>query len=501
VPNLLRTIFPKAEKRADPTLSMDQWVDMWKFNGNNYPLARRGDSNKSEAIPNDFLGMVNGAYKASGVVFACSLARQLIFTEATFKYQKVENGRPSKDLEDGPGLDILDKPWPNGTTAELLGRMINDTDMCGNFFAVEEIGRLRRLRPDWVEIVLSAAPDKALRSDVVAYIYKPGGTPDPSLWEIFPIDGSNGRVVHWSPIPDPDAQYRGMSWLTPVIQEIMSDKAISRHKQKFFENAATPNLAISLSESVTKEEFEEFMQVMDSTKTGVEHAYENLYLGGGADVKVIGADIKALDFKSITGILETRIAAAARVHPAIVGLSEGMQGSTLNEGNFEAAKELLASGTIRPLWRSACTALAGLVDAPAGLRLWFDDRDIAFLREDRQKVAVLQQTQATTISRYVMQGFTPESARDAVIEDDLRKLEHTGLYSVQLLPPNISHPDKYPAEGGKAQPTATAKNNQKGRPKADGTPAKPPGRSVEEWIDLGATPELARRLAFEEDGS
>ena len=51
-----------------------------------------------------------------------------------------------------------------------------------------------------------------------------------------------GEVAHFAPIPDPEARFRGMSWLTPVIREVMADKAATLHKERFFENAATPNL-------------------------------------------------------------------------------------------------------------------------------------------------------------------------------------------------------------------------------------------------------------------
>ena len=33
----------------------------------------------------------------------------------------------------------------------------------------------------------------------------------------------------------------GMSWLQPLVREILSDQAATLHKQRFFENAATPN--------------------------------------------------------------------------------------------------------------------------------------------------------------------------------------------------------------------------------------------------------------------
>lgn len=420
-----------------------QWLDMFKYNGHSYPLGGYGrprDGN-TEPIENDFVGYVNGAYKASGVVFACMLARMMVFTEMRFNYQQFNDGRPG-DLKYHKDLRILENPWPNGNTGELLARAIQDADLCGNNFIVRKDGpqgpRLRRLRPDWTYIQLDGNPAERWDVNVKGYVYKPENNQDPKSWEAFPIDGSNGAVAHWSPIPDPEAMYRGMSPLTPVVREVMADKSATRHKQAFFDNAATPNIAVAFKETVSPEEFEEFMEKMNTTKHGVEHAYETMYLAGGADVSVIGADMKQLDFKQTQGAGETRIAAALRVHPVIVGLSEGMQGSTLNEGNFKSAKQSFSNQTMRPLWRSLCGAYSVLVPPRQGARLWYDDRDVAFLQEDRKELAEMQQIQATTIKTLSDAGFEPETAIDSVIQDDWRLLKHTGLFSVQLQPPGTT---------------------------------------------------------------
>lgn len=396
-------------------------------------------ASSAEEPATDFLSMVNGAYKDNGVAFACSVARMSIFSEAQFIYRRFTEDDHTGELFYDDSLGILRNPWPNGTSGELLARAIQDTDMCGNHYIVREgVGpdsRLRRLRPDWVTIILTAPPDKAVDSDVVGYLYKPGGTGDKTLWKLYHVEGDQGRVAHWAPIPDPEANYRGMSPLTPVLREIMADRSASIHKQKFFDNAATPNLAVSFKETVTAEQFKEFMSQMDESKHGLEHAYETLYLGGGADVTVVGSDMSQLNFKSLQGLSETRIAAAFRIHPTIVGLSEGLQGSSLNAGNFSSAKNLFVTGTLMPMWRSVCAAYAVLVPELDDAELWFDTRDIAFLRQDQKEIAEIMDEHAQIITKLVMQGFTPDSCVEYIRTEDISVLKHTGLYSVQLQPP------------------------------------------------------------------
>lgn len=437
---------PFRKKDSASRLSTDDWAQMFTFNGNTYPIGQYGSvmrGSRSEDLPNNFESYVSGAYKSSGVVFAAMTARHMVFSEARFQYQKLNDGRPG-DLFAQPELSILERPWPNGTTAELLTRALQDVDMCGNHYVVTEgvgpTARLRRLRPDWVTIILSQAPEDGIKSDVQGYLYKPGGTEDPDRWEVFPIDGSNGTIVHWSPFPDPVAQYRGMSPLTAVVREIMADKAATEHKARFFENAATPNLAVSFKETVTDEQFRRFMEAMNESKHGVEHAYETLYLGGGADVTVIGSHLAQMDFKSTQGHGEEIICAQLGVHPLIVGLSGAFSREPLSSESLTAAKDLLADKTLRPLWRSICTAYAPLVPEYTNARLWYDDRDIAFLRQDRQQLAQIRNLESTTLSSYVLAGFTPDSSIQAIKHNDITLLEHTGLFSVQLQPPLTTAP-------------------------------------------------------------
>lgn len=383
-----------------------------------------------------FDGLVNGAFKASGPVFTCIQARLLVFSEARFQFQKFANGRPA-ELFGTEALGILERPWKNGTTGELLARMEQDTSLAGNFFATvvddDKGRRIRRLRPSHVTIVTGSksGDPSALDAQVVGYIYHPYGRHSERESTLLTVD----QVAHWSPIPDPDAQWRGMSWLTPVIREIRGDLAASDHKLKYFKNGATGGIAISYDAAVTPDAVARFAEMFTQKHTGTDNAYKTFHFGGGADVTTLGADLKQLDFKVTQGAGETRIAAAAGVGAVIAQLSEGLQGSALNAGNFSAAKRRFTDGTMRPLWRSASAALETLVPPPSGCRLWYDTRDVAFLQEDQKDEAEIQSAHATTIRQLVDAGFTPDSAVKAVTSGDLRSLVHSGLYSVQLQQP------------------------------------------------------------------
>lgn len=402
----------------------------------------------AEPIGDSFIDYVSNAYRSNGIVYACEMVRVKVFSEARFQFQALRKGRPSELFGD-PSLSVLERPWTGGTTGDLLSRMILDADMAGNWFGVELDGEIVRLRPDWVDIVL--APRYGPRGGVVGmkkvgYIYYEGGknaqgglygepAADP---EVFLAD----EVAHFAPSPDPLANYRGMSWLTPVVREIQADSQATRHKQKWFENAATPNLAVSLPKELTPEQFQQFVDKMDAAHKGVENAYKTLYTGGGADVTVVGADMKQMDFKDTQGAGETRIAAAAGVHPVVAALSEGMQGSSLNAGNFNAAKRAFGQITMRPLWRNAAGSLEILVPPPNldTSRLWYDARDVDFLREDEKDAADIRFRDAQTVRTLSDAGAEWDAAVEFVDSGEITRLRgrHSGLFSVQLQPPVTS---------------------------------------------------------------
>lgn len=368
--------------------------------------------------------------RRNGPVFSLVLARMQLFSQARFQWTRFTGGSAG-ELFGTQELTILENPWPGGVTADLLARMELDVSSAGNSYIWRRAkDRLSRLRPEWMTIVLGSQYDAAT----------PGEAPDCEVAG-FLYDPPNGRsavfgpneVAHYAPIPDPDANFLGMSWVTPVLLEARADDAAMVHKDKFFRNAATPNLAIRFDPNVAFETVEKFKAMMEDDHRGFRNAYKTLYLGGGADPVVVGKDFKQMDFTAVQGKGESRLASAAGVPPSWVGFSEGLQGSALNAGNFDSARRRLADGTMQHLWRNAAASLQNIVAAPdAGARLWFDTSEVPFLSEAAETAATVQFQQSQTITALVRDGFTADSVVKAVMNQDWSQLVHTGLTSVQL---------------------------------------------------------------------
>jgi phage portal protein BeeE len=442
VTSLLRSL--AGSSRANPVIGLNEAIGQLNYLGLNYGLTGGTLSGDEERVEGTFAGYVQGAYKRNGVVFACMAARMLMFSEARFKFRQQRAGRPG-DLFGTPALQILETPWTNGTTGALLSRAIQDVDLAGNFYAARRPGpSLRRMQPDRVTIILGSKTGRDVDTDVIGYAYSPNPYDSSEKAEMFLAE----EVVHFAPYQDPEARFRGMSWLTPVLREIEADSAATTHKLKFFEQGATPNMVVTLGDQVrmTPQAFEEWVDKFEGQHEGLLNAYKTMYLAAGAKAEVVGSDMKQIDFKVTQGAGETRIAAAAGIHPAIVGLSEGLQGSSLNAGNFSAAIRRFADMTLRPLWRQAAASFAPIIAVPAGSELWYDDRDISALQQDQTDAAAIQQTQAITIRELINAGYQPETVVTAVMAGDYGLLKHTGLVSVQLQEPG-TQPDASASNG------------------------------------------------------
>jgi len=369
------------------------------------------------------------------IVAAAIHARMLVFAEVRFLWQPFNAGRPGRMFGD-TSLELLERPWANATTGDLLSRMLVDADLYGNSYWVRRQVRggseMVRLEPDRVRILTGSVnepeSDRPYGAELVGYVVLDESGEDMAMF--LPEE-----VCHFRPLPDPQHAFRGRTWLSTVLSDVSADDELSTYKHSFMRNAATPNLVVSFDPSITKEAFDTFKQRMESSHRGLDRAFKTLYLGGGADVKVVGANFDQLNLKAVQGAGETRIAAAAGVPASFLGISEGLQGSALNAGNYNAARRRFADGTIRPLWRAAAGCLAQLLQSPdPAARLWYDDSDVPFLQEDVLDSADIRAKDASTMRQLVDGGFDPNSVVDAVTTGDMTLLRHTGNLSVQLQP-------------------------------------------------------------------
>lgn len=400
-----------------------------------------GAPDREQILPT-FQSFAALGYGGNAIVYGAVLARLQLFSEARFKFRADQDKR----LFGTRALQLLEEPWPGGSTGELLARMEQDASLAGNAFIRSDGEQLERLRPDLVTIVSVLEGDGFGRSRrrVVGYVYDATGADPGRGVELYDVD----EVAHWSPVPDPLAQWRGMSWLTPVVREIDADTAMTEYKRKHLDNAATPNLLLKYERKLHDEDVSKLRRRFEAAYGGSENAGRALILDEGADATVIGSTLGGMGFGAVQAAGEARIAIASGVPPVVMGLTATLDAAQ-SDAYYVQAMRRFADITMRPNWRTACAALAKLVQVPAGSRLWFDTSDIAALQPGERDAAETMQQQAATTNTLIMAGFDPASVIAAVSAGDLTLLQHSGLVSVQMQ--SISGaPD--PAQAGGQQP-------------------------------------------------
>lgn len=415
-------------------------------------------SPNSERMVTSFQSYARDGYAGNGIVFGIIGVRMDILSGIRFQWRD----RSSKKMFGSSSLGPLESPWPNGTTSELIARMEQDASLAGNAYVRTAGQRLERLRPDWVTIISTQV--SGVR-EVIGYNYRPvlTDTGMPADDEFIPVE----EMCHWSPIPDPVANFRGMSWMTPVVREINADTAMTRHKGKFFDNAATPNAVVTYKTKLSKPVVEEVQEALALRHSGIENAYKTVVLDAGADYTVIGNSFEQMNFTTVQAAGENRIAVAAGVPGIVAGLKEGLSAATYS--NYAQARRAFADQKAFSLWRSMCAALSVLVEVPSNAELWFDTSDVPALHDTAKDRAEIAQIKAATYGELVRAGGDRVEA--AQIADAFGE----GLGSIQPTG-NIYYPGAQAYFTPTEEPTAEAD----GAPEAPQPPAVTPNGKPKE---------------------
>ena len=402
-----------------------------------------GSPDRESLLP-QFADWARRAYNGNGVVFSAFMIRMLLLSEAEFQWQS----RADRHLFGNPDLTVLEQPFGPGTiSAELIIRMEQDAGLAGNAYIWAAPGedRLVRLRPDWTTIIsqlIQVPGGGEYRKKVGYWVQDPAkAVLDRRDGQYYPAD----EVAHWAPVPDPVAEFRGMSWMTPVVRDIAGDDGLTTFKIKYLENSASPNLLIKYAAKLQPATVDALRERMHARYGGADNAFKTLVLDQGADVTVIGNSLQQMDFANVGAAGEQRILAAASVPGVLVGL-EPLRGAGRG---YQESMQRFANVWARPTWRSLCGCLEQIAPPPgAGARLWFDTANIAALQDGAMERGQTALVNAQALLTLTQAGYTQDSAVAYIESGDPSKLQAGGMPAVGGGPVQHMLPQ--------AQPGATA---------------------------------------------
>src|SRR5260370_471456 len=363
------------------------------------------------------------------MVVGAILVRMALFWGAGFQFQ----AKDDKHLFGNETLAKLEEPFgPGTTTGELLVRMEQDASLAGQAYIWDPPGavRLVRPRPDWgiiVSEIVHAARGGQHRRKIGYWHEPPKNVLDQGDGFFLPAE----ECVHCVPVPDPQADFRGMSWLTPAYREITGDSAMTQYKIRHLQHDASPNVMIRYVQKLHPGTIDSSRERYNARYAGPENAGGTLVLDQGADLTVVGSNLSQLDFATVSAVGVERILADANVPGVLVGL-EPLRGAGRG---YQESMQQLANLYARPQWRSACGALEQLLDVPAGNRLWFDTSDIAALQDGEMERGQAALVRAQALLALVQAGYTHESAIAAVDAMDLSQLKAGGVGTPASSPP------------------------------------------------------------------
>ena len=184
-------------------------------------------------------------------------------------------------------------------------------------------------------------------------------------------------MVHWAPIPDPQADFRGMSPLTPVVRDVQGDDQMAAFKIRYLQHDATPNMVIKYAQRLQPGTVDAIRERVQARYGGPDNAGKALVLDQGADLTLAGNSLSQMDFGAVQAVGTERILAACSGaggpgRPrAAAGRRAGLPGEHAEAGECLGAAAV-AVGVRGPVQ---------IVDVPAGNRLWFDTADIQALQD------------------------------------------------------------------------------------------------------------------------
>lgn len=383
------------------------------YTGAEYAPGFASSGNGKEASPLGIVRQARAAVRDNGVVFAVQSVRQALFAEARFIFQSMQDDHTFGDQS----LSLLEHPWPNADSGELLARLCLGGSL-GNGYIRKAVPEgagdpvLVEMRQEDVTILSQELHDDLGRTwkQPVGYLEDMGPGREPQIY-------TTAEVAHFSPVPDPFARWRGMSYLTPILGEVRTDQQLTKYKTFHLENGAMPGLVVKYTTKLTTKTVDILRRRLKARYGGPDNAGNVLVLDEGADLSVAGSTLEQLQADAVTKAGERRVCAAGGPGMLVI--------CGFEEGDYTAAVRRLADLWARPWWRMACASLEHLVPTSANVadvRLWYNVGGIAALREGELARGQAFLVNVQGIASAVAAGYSRETSVLAAAANDVAVL-------------------------------------------------------------------------------
>lgn len=289
-------------------------------------------------------------YEACSAIAAVIGAWQYTFPEPE---KKVYNKKSGKELPNHKIKELLRKPNPFESEAEMAARIITYLKTGGNayIYLARGSGGKGTIQELWCYSDQYIQPVSLGGAFVEFYLYRsPSG-------QMKRIESEN--IIHIKlPSPKPEAPYMAISELLLLGREIDCDVSLTRFLGAYMKSFGMPGFGVILDETGDDEGIDDdqlkkmradFMEDFGGDSVG------GAFIARGVkDYKVLTPPLKDMQAKGMRDSLESRFCAVTGTPASIAGLNVG---SNSTYANYETDLRIFTQQRLCPTWKNVETAL------------------------------------------------------------------------------------------------------------------------------------------------
>ena len=325
-------------------------------------------------------------YKRNAVVYAS--VREIARTAPSARLQvhrRLTRGQ-TEIFEDSPLQAILDMPNPRQSHYDFVEMLLTYLNLDGNAFILRE----RRDGPRGETIAMwLPRPDKMTPViDTRRQAYDEGAL----LGHSYMLQTGEKvlfmpeQVIHIK-YPDPNDRYHGLGRGIPPLMaaayDVDNDNSQTTFIKQFFKNGAVPSGIIKSRNILDDSEVKRIQNRISEQYAGEQNWHKMMVLDADAEYQRTGLNLSEMVFPDLRAISETRICAAFKVPPVLIGVKAGLDAATYS--NYALARRALWEDNIIPTTTKLAEALtrAFLGELEEDTLILPDYSQVVALQDDR----------------------------------------------------------------------------------------------------------------------
>jgi HK97 family phage portal protein len=217
---------------------------------------------------------------------------------------------------------------------------------------------------------------------------------DDGTSRLYPVPVQDVIHLRW-PSVDLLQPWQALPPLAAVAADVDAGNEAIRYIRALLKNDATPRVVLTTpTGAFLSDETVARMKEQWGERYGGDQRGSVAVLEEGVTLQRLSLDMSEMAFEALMRVPETHIAAAFRIPPIIAGIGAGLDASTYS--NYAEARQAYTQQTLNPLWAAWGEEIDAALAQPVGLKIAYDLRHVAAMRENQNALSERTINQWTT---------------------------------------------------------------------------------------------------------